>query len=580
MKSFSLFLIAILFLNFPLFSKAVHEKTTVYFNTADYQLDENAKAQLDLLLKETELNPDFEIFIEGHTDNRGTVGFNETLSLDRSKSVKMYLLQKGINENQILIRHRGELAPKVPNTTDENLGNNRRVEVTITSYQFENIADLERELNPSANQTFHIDSQQENVIQGKKGITILIPKNAFRSANGEVVQGEVEVELTEALSFSDFIVSGLETKSGEQLLESGGMLKVAAKDMKGNEVLLNKNSKLVVSVPSENRKENMAVFLSKNGADWNSTNQKITNEVDFKAFRPYPKMPSREFKLPKFEYTVESPLPPKAPGKIQSPHQPRETSYKRAIPWYKLKKEKIRERQERNYQAALERYDKRMERYNRFQDAYEKKRKAYEKTYSEYERAVQCWEEDKKVARAQFRSTAEYQDALSKQRKIYDYDRSNFELDVRMWKAEREKAALSYGEKMDRLGKADQEGMDKYVFAINQLSWINVDRFYKIAPEEKQLVVMNTKDVKNEKVLILFKNINSMLSCNSDEVESVFRLENFPKKEEAFIFAYKVVNKRPMLYFMEMNGSDEYELKYEKSSFAEIKGILKQFQQG
>jgi len=559
------------------FAKITSEKTTVYFNTTEHQLDEKAKSQLDKLIQKSLVHPDFKILIEGHTDNEGTIGYNNELSLNRSESVKAYLLENGIKEKLIEISYKGELAPIFPNNNSKNMGSNRRVEITYTSYRFDDIAELERELSPSTHQTIIIDPNKVNLIEGEQGVLALIPENTFRSTNGELLTEKVTVELTEALSFTDFISSGLETKSEGQVLETGGMLNISAKTTSGKEITIGDGEEIILAVPNQDRKDDMEVFVSESGEDWSTTGQEITNKAKAKALRPFPVMKTQKSKFPVFKYQIDQPNPPKAPKRVYEPHKPKEQSYKRPIPWYKLNKKKIRERQENHYQASLNRYNKRMERYERLDVAYDKKMKAYEKTYEDYEIAVEVWEENKKIAFAEFKSTPPYVEAKKRQAALYNYHLKNYKLEVQLWRAERKKAAVKWGENMDLMGITSDKAMDNYVFAINKLSWINVDRFYKMTAEEKQMIVMSTEDAENEKVLILFKDIKSMLSCKANIEENAFTLDNFPKKEDAYIFAYKVVSQRPMVCFMAMNGSDNYQLQYIESTFSEIKEILGQF---
>jgi outer membrane protein OmpA-like peptidoglycan-associated protein len=72
---------------------------------------------------------DQRIIIEGHTDSRGELGYNERLSRERAKSVKDYLDKKcGLVQDRFEIREYGETRPLVPNDSEEHWAMNRRVE--------------------------------------------------------------------------------------------------------------------------------------------------------------------------------------------------------------------------------------------------------------------------------------------------------------------------------------------------------------------------------------------------------------------------------------------------------------------
>ncbi len=80
-------------------------------------------------------NPGFRVKVEGHTDFRGTDGYNETLALARAATVRDFLLKYGAPSGQIEVSGRGEAAPKVDNRTAEGRFMNRRVTLYVTDAQ-------------------------------------------------------------------------------------------------------------------------------------------------------------------------------------------------------------------------------------------------------------------------------------------------------------------------------------------------------------------------------------------------------------------------------------------------------------
>ncbi|RZK47156.1 MAG: OmpA family protein, partial [Pedobacter sp.] len=76
-------------------------------------------------------NPAIEIEMSAHTDSKGSDEYNFKLSDDRAKSVREYILSKGIAASRIISQGYGETRPEVPNDTDENRQLNRRVEFKI-----------------------------------------------------------------------------------------------------------------------------------------------------------------------------------------------------------------------------------------------------------------------------------------------------------------------------------------------------------------------------------------------------------------------------------------------------------------
>ncbi len=77
--------------------------------------------------------PDTDVEIRGHTDNKGAVAFNQTLSEQRASSVKNYLVSGGISSSRLNSVGFGESQPKVSNDTEDGRAQNRRVEFVITA---------------------------------------------------------------------------------------------------------------------------------------------------------------------------------------------------------------------------------------------------------------------------------------------------------------------------------------------------------------------------------------------------------------------------------------------------------------
>ena len=69
--------------------------------------------------------------MSAHTDSRGSDEYNLTLSDNRARSVREYIVSKGIPASRIISQGYGETNPEVPNDTDENRQLNRRVEFKI-----------------------------------------------------------------------------------------------------------------------------------------------------------------------------------------------------------------------------------------------------------------------------------------------------------------------------------------------------------------------------------------------------------------------------------------------------------------
>jgi outer membrane protein OmpA-like peptidoglycan-associated protein len=76
-------------------------------------------------------NPNVNVLISGHTDNVGSAVYNQTLSLQRAKSVQAYLVNAGLHPGRMLVEGKGDKEPMVPNSSPENQALNRRITIKV-----------------------------------------------------------------------------------------------------------------------------------------------------------------------------------------------------------------------------------------------------------------------------------------------------------------------------------------------------------------------------------------------------------------------------------------------------------------
>lgn len=107
------------------------EKVLFDFDKSD--LNPPARNSLDKIVAILNKYPDTNIEIQGHTDDQGSNGYNQRLSVRRAKSVYRYLDDNKISASRLTTKGFGEDAPKYVNDTDEHRAGNRRVEFLITA---------------------------------------------------------------------------------------------------------------------------------------------------------------------------------------------------------------------------------------------------------------------------------------------------------------------------------------------------------------------------------------------------------------------------------------------------------------
>lgn len=115
----------------PIEIGAVVRLNNVFFDFDKFNLRPESFVELDRVVQLLKENPSIEIEMSAHTDSFGSDDYNFTLSDNRAKSVREYILSKGIAPSRIISQGYGETKPEAPNDTPENRQLNRRVEFKI-----------------------------------------------------------------------------------------------------------------------------------------------------------------------------------------------------------------------------------------------------------------------------------------------------------------------------------------------------------------------------------------------------------------------------------------------------------------
>ena len=110
-------------------SLGLPERLLFDFNKADIKPEHGQK--INRLAKQLNKYDLHKLKIVGHTDDIGHPEYNQKLSEERAQSVASIFVQQGFKQNDLTVLGRGSSQPFVPNTSDENRANNRRVAVII-----------------------------------------------------------------------------------------------------------------------------------------------------------------------------------------------------------------------------------------------------------------------------------------------------------------------------------------------------------------------------------------------------------------------------------------------------------------
>ena len=102
----------------------------IFFDFDKAVVKPDSKPQIEEIAKLLKTSPDLHVLIVGHTDNKGKLAYNQTLSLNRAKAVVAMLVKTyGIPAAQMTAVGIGPAAPLASNDSEEGQAKNRRVEL-------------------------------------------------------------------------------------------------------------------------------------------------------------------------------------------------------------------------------------------------------------------------------------------------------------------------------------------------------------------------------------------------------------------------------------------------------------------
>ncbi|RCR58794.1 OmpA family protein [Vibrio harveyi] len=114
---------------------------TFEFDSA--KLTDSVSERLDNFVNFLNEYPQAQVEITGYTDSSGPAAYNQKLSERRAQSVADYLIAAGIDADRFTVTGMGEENPVADNSTHEGREKNRRVEVVVPEFQYEELVQPE-----------------------------------------------------------------------------------------------------------------------------------------------------------------------------------------------------------------------------------------------------------------------------------------------------------------------------------------------------------------------------------------------------------------------------------------------------
>lgn len=565
-------------------------RISVYFDTDQHLLNEEANTALASFCKDLEWleASDYSLEILAHTDDQGTEGYNDVLAERRARSVWTYFSNKGIAIEKTSIQSFGELQPAFTNEDEEGRQGNRRVDILYTCFVPSNLNDLFSRWQGEQLQRYEIDAEKNTRLIAAQGTNFWIESGAFTYPDGTpVTAGQISLSIKEAYTLEDMIKADLTTQSDGKLLETGGMIYLEAQ-ANGQTLQIDPNNDIKIAMPAEVRQESMQLFLPTQDAegrvtDWTPTQQDA--EMDLEAYLNLPPRP----KPPVLDYVPvyvqkeswsdnNPPQEPEKPFKPIAPHQPKRESIKYYPNFFQrifLSDETILAREEAMYQERLESYKDSYAKYEKRKEAYDEAWPKYEQAIADYKKDYAHWEKNRHHQRIAYKDPIAVAEN-EKRRAQFDAKRDSFRLVMDAWKTIRNQRLQEFEDSYAVAGntKLSNKAFNQYVFSVNQVGWINCDRFYNLAADEKQLLVVEDSDDSPEKVFLIFEDINSMIRLNKNG--TYYTSQQIPKSANVKIIGLKLTDGQPQLaiHHTRVDAKMSYALNYEVSTLSQVREAL------
>ena len=119
---------------------------------------------------------------------------------------------------------------------------------------------ISENVSPKKSQFFTCKTNVETVLQGAEGTTLTIPKDCFETETGNILRGDIRIELKEFLKTSDMVLAKLVTQSDDKLLETGGMIYFNATDVEGRAVKIGTDENIKITLPKTPNSAEKQIF--------------------------------------------------------------------------------------------------------------------------------------------------------------------------------------------------------------------------------------------------------------------------------------------------------------------------------
>jgi hypothetical protein len=563
---------------------------SVFFDTDQHTLRADAQATLDELRSELQwlALDDYRVEIMAHTDDQGSESYNEGLAERRAQSVWHYLSDFGITIEKTTIESFGESQPTHSNADEDGRQGNRRVDIHFTLFMPGSLAELYRRWAKEQTQIYEFAADKNVRVIADQGTQLWITGGSFIGPDGKpVTTGNIELKLREAYQLKDMIKADLTTNASGNILETGGMLYLEA-SANGQTLQIQNGADVKIAMPTPQMEEGMQLFLPVQDEQgtltgWQETGQQAAPSLeDYLDLPPKPKAPILQSApvLVEVEKWTDNnpPIAPKKPFRPIRPHEPRRESITYKPPFFKrvfMSKEARLAKEEEIYNKRMASYRESLAKYQKRKAVYDEQFPKYQQAKVEYQSAYDEWQ------RTRHHEEIVYRDSMTsvhneKLRAKFEEEREAYRQQMEAWRAIRDEQLLAFEQEFETVGNIalSDQMLSDYFFEVQNLGWINCDRFYDVPPQDKQLLVVNDQDDTAEKVYLIFEDINSMIRLTKRE--AFYFSRNIPRSAQVKILGLKLDNGRPMMAITNtrVDAEESYTLDFQPCTLADIRKTM------
>lgn len=205
----------------------------VFFDLDKDELSVEASNQLYGAIGDLSKAEAYRAVLIGHTDQQGSLSYNQDLSERRAQTVKTFLVDNGFVPDQVEYSGKAFLDLMDDQETEAAYAKNRRVSVIF-----------EKDYRNVPSNYYYLNAQQSTSIKdARSGTEIDIPADAFTTEGGEPYAGEFVLMYREFRDFADFMATDLPMnfdggERGHYYFNSTGMFEMRAFTTNGGELKL------------------------------------------------------------------------------------------------------------------------------------------------------------------------------------------------------------------------------------------------------------------------------------------------------------------------------------------------------